>query len=129
MRTLWIGGAVLSLALSGCTMDAEREEPVVEQRIGFETRDRERATFDGRVPASAMRLSDWENDRLTFRPASAGRIYVLDDQYNLVYSGSLEKDQPFIFDRRTGRATVEGQTVFERTTAGSSQYDIYFDQR
>lgn len=48
---------------------------------------------------------------------------------DLVYSGRINEGDRFVFDRRAGRATIDGRAVFKHDEASVRKYRVYFDRR
>ena len=131
----------LMVGLAGCEMfngdDDDDDGDLRDERISRDgdadsdtNGDRSTAgRYNTRVPESATLMNDWVNNELAIRPSSDGTVYILSEGNDLLYSGRIDEGQRFLFDRRTGLATIDGRTVFSRDLPGTQKYRVFVDRR
>ena len=80
------------------------------------------------VPSNAALMTEGNGNQLTFRPTEYGRVYVADQNSNLLlYQGEIDRDQTVQVIPREDRILVAGRPVSERMLDDGHQYRIFFE--
>lgn len=131
--------ASLALGLIGCATDDDNGDPddiSGSERISSPERDTtprqtdrdiDQGTRNREVPDRAELLSNWRNDKLSYRSTQNGTLYIYDELNNrTIYSTPLRDGDRFVLDRSTNQASVNGKVVYEANRNDRHSYRVYF---
>ena len=80
------------------------------------------------VPSSAQLMTEGNGDRLTFRAAEAGRVYVSNESDGkILYQGEVRRGDAVEVTPKDDRIQIDGRTVTETSMGDGEQYKIYFE--
>jgi hypothetical protein len=80
------------------------------------------------VPSSAQMMTEGNGDRITFRAAEFGRVYVSNDSTGkILYQGDVRKGDAVEVNPKDDRIQIDGRTVTETSLRDGDQYKIYFE--
>jgi hypothetical protein len=80
------------------------------------------------VPSSAQSMTEGNGDRISFRAAEPGRVYVSDESnHKIYYQGDVLRDDSVDVIPRDNRITISGRTVSEASLPDGDRYRIYFE--
>ena len=80
------------------------------------------------VPSSARSMAEGNGDRVAFRAAEPGRVYVSDESnHKIYYQGDVLRDDNVEVVPRDNRITVGGRPVSEASLPDGDRYKIYFE--
>lgn len=80
------------------------------------------------VPSSAQMMTEGNGDRVSFRAAEFGRVYVTNDSTGkILYQGDVRTGDTVEVTPRDNRITIGGRTVSESSMRDGDRYKIYFE--
>ena len=80
------------------------------------------------VPSSAQSMAEGNGERLAFRAAEPGRVYVSDESnHKIYYQGDVIRNDNVEVLPADNRITVGGRTVSEASLPDGDRYKIYFE--
>ncbi|HEV8603972.1 MAG TPA: hypothetical protein VGQ99_01325 [Tepidisphaeraceae bacterium] len=85
------------------------------------------ADFDNGVPSGARLVRESDRQDISYKTPHDGKLYVYDvDSRRVVWSGFMRDGERFALDNRSGRATIEGQSVVNRDLNPDHRFRLYF---
>jgi hypothetical protein len=80
------------------------------------------------VPSSAQSMAEGNGERLAFRAAEPGRVYVSNESnHKIYYQGDVRRDDNVEVTPGDNRITIGGRTVSEASLPDGDRYRIYFE--
>jgi hypothetical protein len=80
------------------------------------------------VPSTAQSMAEGNGERLAFRAAQPGRVYVSNESnHKIYYQGDVRRDDNVEVTPGDNRITIGGRTVSEASLPDGDRYRIYFE--